>query len=147
MLYYTHLLFTGLLCSLLWESLPEKSWLFVGIALFSTLLPDIDKKNSILGRVVPLVGRVTKHRSAFHTPLAAAIGWAGLRLVGGPIIAMAFLTGYLSHLGLDAISKEGIIIFYPLSKKHFRGPVSVGRSSEYVLAFLIGLILIVTLLL
>ena len=138
MLFYTHLLFTSFLISSLRNFIPpDQAITFTIIALFATLLPDIDNRKSTIGRFFPLIGIAATHRGFFHTPLAALIFWLPVRYFASPIIGSAFLAGYLSHIALDSLSKKGIALFFPFSKKRLRGPIRVGSAVETVLAVVI----------
>jgi len=41
--------------------------------------------------------------------------------------------GYLSHIFLDLLNKDGIILFPPFKITHVRGFIKVGGMFEYVL--------------
>lgn len=138
MLFYTHLLFTGFLVSCLRDFIPDGQALpFFIIALFATLLPDIDNRRSTIGKFFPIIGITTRHRGFFHTPLATLLFWLIVRFFAGPSMGSAFLAGYLSHIALDSLSKQGIALFFPLTKRRLRGPIKVGSTTEKVLALII----------
>lgn len=146
MLFYTHLLFTGFLASSLRDFIPAGQAVpFLTTALLATLLPDIDNRKSLLGKFFPLIGITATHRGFFHTPLAALLFWLGMRSVAGQVIGSAFLAGYLSHIALDSLSKGGIALLFPLSRKRLRGPIEVGSAAEKVLAAIIAVALLLTL--
>ncbi len=142
MLFYTHLLFTSFLVSNLRNFIPTDQAIAVTIiALFATFLPDIDNRKSTIGKFFPLIGITSTHRGFFHTPLATLCFWLLVRSLTGPVIGSAFLAGYLSHIALDSLSKKGIALFFPLSKKRLRGPIRVGSAAEIVLAVVIAVAL------
>lgn len=134
MLFPTHLLFTGVLASALWDSLPQERWLFLLIACAAALLPDVDNKRSVLGRPLHALGAIMEHRGLTHTPLAAALLWMALSALVSPFAGNAVLLGYLGHVVLDSFSKKGIAFLFPLSRRRVRGPVEVGTGSEAILA-------------
>lgn len=147
MLFYTHLLFTGFLVSSLRDFIPPEQAIPVFIiALFATLLPDIDNRKSLVGKFFPLIGITAAHRGFFHTPFATLLFWLIVRSVAGPVIGSAFFAGYLSHIALDSLSKKGIPLLFPLSKRRLRGPIRVGSVIEKVLAVIIAAALGLTLL-
>lgn len=147
MLFYTHLLFTCFLVSSLRDFIPaEQAIAFLIIALFATLLPDIDNRKSVIGKFFPLIGITASHRGFFHTPFATLLFWLVVRCLAGPIIGSAFLAGYLSHIALDSLSKQGIALFFPFSKRRLRGPIKVGSAAETVLAIIIAVALLLSLL-
>lgn len=142
MLFYTHLLFTGFLASSLSDFIPAgQAVTFIITALFAALLPDIDNRKSLVGKFFPFIGITATHRGFFHTPLAAFLFWLAVGSFAGQVIGSAFLTGYLSHIALDSLSKEGTALLFPLSKKRLRGPLKVGSAAETALAVIIAVAL------
>lgn len=99
-----------------------------------SLIPDIDEPNSIVGKKVKLLSKGFKaifgHRGIIHTPfmlILICIGlFFGLKKIPEEFLhlctysAIFFVIGYLSHLILDYMTPQGIMIFYPFSKKRFR---------------------------
>ena len=100
---------------------------FLGGALVGSLLPDIDHKNSYIGKkaktVSKAINKFAGHRKLFHAPLmylllySISIGMINdkLLLVG----VKGLFLGILSHLLLDSFTIGGLPWFYPLSKKKF----------------------------
>lgn len=94
--------------------MSQTFWIwFVSVAflfLLGTLLPDIDSKKSILGRIMHIP---VEHRTWTHTiwiPLLFFIGsiwWSVLFYVGA---------GYMLHLFWDNLSVCGVCYFYPITK-------------------------------
>jgi len=126
--------FTGLFVGLLFTStlsttLMDK-FLIVLIAIFSSLLPDIDSPKSIIGKKVPIVAILTKYRGVMHS----IIPFAGIFFLTNYFVgfnyAFAFAIGFASHILLDVVTKEGIS-FWPLGIK-IRGPVRVGGFLAHV---------------
>lgn len=110
--------------------------------LFGSLFPDVDTPKSILGRKMPLISMFTKHRGFFHTLFATALFSFLIYLIFNLKLALSFMSGYILHLMLDAITKEGIVFF----GIRIRGPIKVGTVFEQVSYFfmlLISLFLIV----
>lgn len=122
---------------------PELShpWLYITIwiALFiiGTLLPDIDSKTSLLGRVIHIP---VEHRTWTHTIWICAILIAASFFV--PFV-WALTVGYILHIIIDSFSTGGICWFYPISqyrmlnnggkiKKHHKGIYRVGKTSEAI---------------
>lgn len=125
--------------------LPWTVVLFVSM-LFGTLLPDIDKKTSMLGRYVHIP---VKHRTWTHTAWALFILF-GLGLLSS--IFGAMFVGYGLHLLIDSVSWAGICWFYPIqqyryypngafvAKNHKCKLYHAGEKSELVFMWLIVLI-------
>lgn len=103
-----------------------------------TLLPDIDSKNSLLGRFIYLP---VKHKTWTHT-----IYGPFLIFVGSVWYLMSFWLGlgYILHLFWDSLSYCGVCFFYPFSKyREYNSGAKVkvnhkfkiyrtGKTSEYV---------------
>lgn len=103
-----------------------------------TLLPDIDSKNSLLGRFIYLP---VKHKTWTHT-----IYGPFLIFVGSVWYLMLFWLGlgYILHLFWDSLSYCGVCFFYPFSKyREYNSGAKVkvnhkfkiyrtGKTSEYV---------------
>jgi len=104
--------------------------LLIGTAMVGSLIPDIDHKNSTMGRKHKITSSVVNglfgHRGITHAPFfhfaVLAILFYLSTLITGPIqpfvVACVFglMLGILSHLLLDIITVDGIPLFYPLSK-------------------------------
>ena len=106
-------------------------------ALIGSIYPDLDEPNSIFGSRVKPLSWLAKiflgHRGIIHTPLNCAVITGLLYLIHikyGPdiiktidyntlpwvlFIAQGFCAGYLSHLLLDTLTPQGIMLLYPFS--------------------------------
>jgi membrane-bound metal-dependent hydrolase YbcI (DUF457 family) len=84
------------------------------------LLPDLDCPDSLLGRLLPFLSRPIAARlgpgQAWHTPAAAGL----IALVTSPLILWIgaeawglIILGYVSHLLLDLLRPEGIMLLWP----------------------------------
>lgn len=116
-------------------------------AALGALLPDIDHPASKLGRYFKSLRWFAKHRGFFHSLFAAVLFTVLVHLANESIsypalYAVAFLLGFLSHLVLDAWTKEGIQPFFPVNIR-FKGKRKVGSPMEWLLSFvMVGLILV-----
>ena len=145
MLFRTHLAFGFLigLCLIDFFNL-EKQILFMVVLLFFSIFPDIDESSSrVAKRLKPFsyLAVVFGHRNIFHTiyfPIAIS---AVLFIFDLRALALAVLIGYLLHLFLDLITKRGIALFYPLSKRRIKGFIKVGSLIENLI-FLVLIALI-----
>lgn len=81
-------------------SLAEGAGVIVG-----SLLPDIDKSTSMIGRRIPILPRLLKHRGVTHSLLLAL---AMLPLNKG------LTAGCLIHLVLDMMNPEGVPLLWPI---------------------------------
>lgn len=78
-----------------------------------SILPDIDKHTSMVGRRVPVIPLLLKHRGITHSLLVAAALFVIYKPLG---------LGAALHLLLDMFNPEGIPLLWPLPK-NFRIPV------------------------
>lgn len=77
------------------------------------LLPDIDSKTSMIGRLFP--GFPGPHRGVMNTYWVVAL--LVLCALPEPVRAAVFLAfGYWTHIELDGLSRAGSVRFYPLSR-------------------------------
>lgn len=111
---------------------PEQSVFLVlaGIAgAIGGLLPDIDKRGSKIANKAKLTSFIVEktfgHRGLFHTPFFSLLVFLILFVVLNTYLSsliFSFLLpcffGYLSHLLLDFMTPQGIMLFYPFSKKY-----------------------------
>ena len=105
------------------------------------LLPDLDVKNSTLSRNFPFLSWFAKHRGMLHSFLAAVVGYFLISLFS-EALGIAFFLGYCSHLMLDMITVQGVVLLAPFSRKRFRGFLKTGSFEERML-FLLVCVLIV----
>ncbi|MFC7686540.1 metal-dependent hydrolase [Ureibacillus sp. GCM10028918] len=103
-------------------------------ALLGSLLPDIDHRNSYIGRKLKIasfiISKTLGHRSVVHTPLvifafSAILYYFSMQLTGWVhVISDSFIiglsAGMWSHLLLDMMTRRGIPLLYPFTKKGFR---------------------------
>lgn len=106
------------------QVLPHDPILLTGAAAFGALLPDIDHAGSTLGRKVPFAAKTIRgifgHRTFTHS--IAGIGgaaWLMSLLPIHPAIFSGVIIGIISHIVLDAITKDGVKLFWPF-------PIKVG---------------------
>lgn len=89
----------------------------LGMAVLGALLPDIDHPYSYVGRRVSLVPYLLGgHRRAAHSLLAAlAVVLLARRFLGlTDFLLLALGGGYISHLALDLLNPEGVMLLWPL---------------------------------
>jgi len=129
--YKTHInggILIGLYVSLQMVSTTKISTgILLGGSLIGSIFPDIDHKNSYIGRkaktVSKAINKFAGHRKLFHGPLvylllySMSLGFFTNKLMIAGIRGL-FL-GVLSHLLLDSFTIGGLPWFYPLSKTKF----------------------------
>lgn len=129
MLIRTHLAFAVLLIILFVKYVTNK-WIFIGVLLIASVLPDIDSGFSNVGNrwyLRPLQFFV-KHRGFIHS-FTFAILISIILAYFWPVAALGFFLGYSVHLFCDSFTKEGIKPFWPL-KIISKGPLLVGGRVE-----------------
>jgi len=147
MLAKTHMAFSFLFALVLLPILSVgNTFLYFGIVLVSSILPDIDSPSSKASRKFGIIGKIarffTKHRGVFHSlwiPLLSS--WLFYVYVGR-IFGMAFFIGYFSHLLIDGFTKAGINFLHPFLNLRMNGFVETGSSIETVF-FLVFILLII----
>jgi membrane-bound metal-dependent hydrolase YbcI (DUF457 family) len=117
MLIRTHLALV-IFAVLLFVQYVNNKLLFIFVALIAAALPDIDSGFSTMGKFKgfrPLQFFV-KHRGVIHSftlcfiiSLVLAFFW--------PVVSFGFFLGYGLHLLVDSFTVEGIMPFWPYSKK------------------------------
>jgi inner membrane protein len=127
MLFRTHLTFSVFVYLLITRYFNIGSpALFLIFLILATFFVDIDSRKSKMGRhwyFRPLQWFI-KHRGAFHSLLFAFL----LSLIISGIYQWAgigFFVGYLSHLFLDLLTKQGVRIFWPF----WNGRIGLGIRS------------------
>lgn len=122
---------------------------FVAGSVLGSLMPDIDHRGSYLGRRLPLLSWLTNatvgHRGATHAPFiavafATVLAFLSARFLSGvyELYCLLFIAGCMigafSHIFLDALTKSGVPLLYPFSKKHYRiGNFKTGGIGETLL--------------
>ncbi|CRH64688.1 Inner membrane protein ydjM [Chlamydia trachomatis] len=100
----------------------EHEALFIGSCALGSILPDICHPNSMIGRRVPLldnlISEVFGHRTITHSLLILILtlfffGWTTWPLG----LEYGIFIGMVSHLVLDAFTKQGIQFFWPFKVK------------------------------
>lgn len=103
--------------------------------LFSILFVDVDSKESKMGKL--LIFRFfqffLKHRGIFHSLFFCVIFSFLFYVFVGESAAFGFFVGFSSHLILDCLTLEGIMLFWPFSRKRIRGFFKTDGFFEIIL--------------
>lgn len=111
-----------LLFSSLIRGVPPEAAAFP-IAAVGAVLPEVDKPDSLVGRLLPFSSWVHErfgHRGLTHSLLGLALAAA----LAAPLALasfswwLAFVIGYLSHLLLDMATLEGVPLLWPKRTRH-----------------------------
>ena len=114
--------------------------IFSVVALFASLLVDVDNYCSLIGNrnIARPLQFFTKHRGIIHS-LTFAIVLSLLISVFSPKLALPFFVGYGIHVFVDSFTKDGVQPFWPY-KGESRGVLRTGSQSEAVLFLLFVLL-------
>lgn len=122
----------GIFLALVLFSFFQFSWLALFTIVVFSLLPDIDEKNSLLGRYFP-VAYFFKHRGFFHSIFFLSCCLI-LLVIFAPQLLLYATTGFISHVLLDALTKQGVTI-WPFGR--IRGPFRSGGKTDFLLFLLL----------
>jgi len=122
--------FAVLMILLFLEHINNK-FIFIGMVLIATILPDLDSGFSSYGRhlIFRPLQWFTKHRGVIHSISFGAFA-SILLAIFWPIASLGFFIGYSVHLVCDSFTKEGIQPFWPLKTKSSGFIASGGRIEE-----------------
>lgn len=115
----------------------EISLLFAGTVILASILPDIDLSSSTPGKKIKPISWTIEilfgHRGLMHTIFPQVIAYLTALGLGYAYLGSAFLIGYSTHLASDALTVQGIMPLFPLSKKRVTGFVKTGGMLEHAL--------------
>ncbi|VVB80516.1 LexA-binding, inner membrane-associated putative hydrolase [uncultured archaeon] len=145
MLFRSHIVFS-LFLYLFYLDLSQASFaskVVFGIFLFlATIFVDIDSRKSKIGNhwFFRPFQWVVSHRGMVHS-LLFAFFLSFLLFLVDQTASLGFFVGYLSHLFLDFITREGIFLFWPLYRKKISlFGVKTGRILEEIFFVLVLLV-------
>lgn len=150
MMAHTHMAF-GLLFGLISFSFlnPSNKYVFIGLVVFSSLLPDLDHPQSKLGKRF-VFSRVFNvffgHRGFFHAVWIPIAVWLVLSYGFGVFYGSAVFIGYAAHLLSDGLTKAGVNIVHPLHQLRLQGFIETGGAAEHLLFFLAVIISVILIL-
>jgi membrane-bound metal-dependent hydrolase YbcI (DUF457 family) len=109
--------------------------LFLFVSVLATLIPDLDSKNSKLGKkkVFRIFNLFMKHRGIVHSFLFL-LALSIIILLLWKEILLPFVFGYALHLIIDSFTLQGTRIFYPFKMK-VRGIIKTGGIIELIVFF------------
>lgn len=107
------------------------------IAGICSLLPDIDTAGSIVGRRVPVIPLLFKHRGPTHSLMFVAAIYLAVNHFLRYNWATCVTLGWASHIVLDMFNPSGIELLWPWSKRIGVGLIRTGGMLEYIVTALI----------
>ena len=129
----------------------------IGMTMLGSLAPDIDSKTSKISKKMKLLSIITSkmfgHRGFIHSPICVLAIYLLTTAILKHNNAMeyinllyAFLIGYAGHLFLDLMTKGGIPLLYPFSRKKYHlTNIKTGGKEEKIL-FVCACLICVTML-
>jgi inner membrane protein len=143
-MYYTHLAFGTLIALVSIDFFDiQNKLIFTLIAVLFSIFPDIDDTQSRVGKENKLISRIINfifgHRGFFHSIYIPLILFFVFYNINNELGA-AVLVGYISHLFIDGLTKNGIKPFYPLINRKINGFFKTNSISEKIF-FLIMVLL------
>lgn len=144
-MFKTHLLFALFISFLIYNYFNLNPILFILILVFSATLPDIDHAKSWIGRKLKplslIINFIFGHRKFIHS-LFFVLSISFLIKIFYGNYYIPFLIGYISHLILDILTKNGIYLFYPFKLK-IHGFIKTNGIIEKLFLVFLGLVNIV----
>lgn len=136
MLFRTHFVFS-LFVFLISFKVFDNLFLFSLFFLFAVLFVDIDSKDSKMGKILFFrpIQFFLEHRGIFHSLFFCLFFSVIFYFFVGKSAAFGFFIGFFSHLFLDCLTFQGIMLFWPLSKKRVKGFFRTGGIFEWLLFF------------
>ena len=137
MMFLTHVSFAFLISLLIIRfSGYNLDFVFVIMVLLGSVLPDLDSAKSFIGRKIRVVSIFLKHRAFFHSLLTAVfLGVIIFLLTQNSFYSLGFITGFVSHLLLDSLTRTGVTPFWP-SRLKLRGGLITGSWPDWFLFLL-----------
>jgi membrane-bound metal-dependent hydrolase YbcI (DUF457 family) len=126
----THLVIAVFFTLLLFQNSPN-FFLFLFVSIVATLIPDVDSKNSKIGRRKParIINFFMKHRGIVHSFLFLAF-LSLMIFIFWKEILLPFVLGYSLHLISDSFTLQGTRLFYPF-KLRVKGIIKTGGIVEF----------------
>lgn len=146
MLFKTHLFFGFLAGLIALDFLDIKNkFLFLIITIIFSIFPDVDHENSKINKkliITKIFSILFKHRGFVHSIFFVLVLFLIAIYFNYFDVGYGVLTGYLAHLAIDGLTKNGVKMFYPVFNFKIRGFVRTGGFLERII-FLVILVLII----
>ena len=146
MLFRTHLLFSLLIGTLVFQYFDFNPYLFVALVVIGGMIPDIDKGSSKINNMLKVtkpISFVTRHRGFFHSLLFGVLIAAIVISYFNKPAGIALLIGFLSHILIDGLNHAGVNLIHPLQKLHISGPIETGSLSEHIITIIIAIFFLI----
>lgn len=125
--------FSKICVSSFWDILDFSA--FCIFIVVGAIIPDIDKKNSYIGKRLPCVSRFVSrrfgHRTFTHSIIFVFIVYTTLNYLSiDNSITFGITIGISSHILLDMFNFQGVSLLYPLNTKHKIGQIKTNSGFE-----------------
>ncbi|MCF7860929.1 metal-dependent hydrolase [Candidatus Woesearchaeota archaeon] len=133
MKFYTHMAFSLVLYSIVayTQFIQFESW-HIPLLLFSSILPDIDAKKSLIGRFFSFLE--LEHRGFFHSVWFMAFATMVAYIIS-QTAAKILIIGIGSHLLIDQLNHKGLRPLYPIPFR-IKGIVKSGYLADKLIFIL-----------
>jgi membrane-bound metal-dependent hydrolase YbcI (DUF457 family) len=139
--------FTHLLIGLIVASLADGAnlYLYAALAVFMSLLPDLDFALFPLWKWLPSTG----HHGITHTPIfvlaASAVIYAAIAIFAGisdiGVLLVMLLTGFIHVFG-DFLGTGGVPLLYPFSGRYYKLNIDLGIDTLLMLFSIAGIVIL-----
>lgn len=121
----------GILLSLAlsWGSVPGAA-----LTLLGSVLPDIDHKDSLLGKAIPFAPKIFSHRGFTHSLAFTAACW---------LLSPYLACGVALHILMDMLTVSGVRLFHPFGKSISILNIKTGGTAEKLIFILIWIAIVV----
>ena len=132
MLIKTHLMF-AIFGIILFINFVNDKFIFVGLFILATFLPDMDAGFSTLGKraISKPIQLITRHRGILHS-FSFLIAVSIVLSMYWPVASLGFFMGYAIHILCDSFTKDGVQAFWPLKAKSSGFIATGGRIEETI---------------
>ncbi len=104
-------------------------YLVITVVLFAIYYKSNIKIFLVLSIMTTLLA-IGKHRTYYHSFLILPLQWIVLYMLRVPVNFQALaLINYVMHLVLDMFNVSGVMLFYPISKKAYKFPITINSAS------------------
>ena len=141
MMFKTHFLFALFISLITFNYFNLNPFYYVLILVFSGILPDIDHSKSWIGKKLNLfswlINFIFGHRKFIHSIIFSSLIAILIRMFFNDYW-IPFYLGFISHLILDSLTKQGIYPFYPSNFKIHGLVKTNGLIEKLFLGFLVA---------
>jgi len=146
MMFKTHLVFSLLVSLLAYSYFDINVYLFILICVLAGTLPDIDHPKSKVS--IPVISNIINfffgHRKLFHSIFFVIVLGLIIKSFFGDYY-IPFELGYLSHIILDALTKQGINFIYPFKQLTVKGFIRTNGFLEKIIFIILVVLNLVVL--